>query len=138
MQLQPKLFFTPQNVAFVAKQLLAKSAQTSLTLFPYRLVIATDSDDLMISTLDGRGIILVQKGEQIESNLKPSDWAWFDRQQKQLDERQPTIDPTKEWYQGNKSKGISEISSQRQSASPKHQGVSMNRLITYNRLIEDL
>lgn len=68
---------TPQSVAFVAKQILCQYTKRSITFSPYRLVEGKEQDSLLISTLDGRGIILIQRGDRVESNLKPCDYNWF-------------------------------------------------------------
>lgn len=75
---------TPQNVAFVAKQILSQYTRRLITFSPYRLAAGKDEESLLISTIDGRGIILVQRGEQIESNLKSGDYVWFDNKLSEL------------------------------------------------------
>ncbi|MBD3882669.1 hypothetical protein IFO70_12935 [Phormidium tenue FACHB-886] len=145
---------TPQNVISVAKQILCQYTKRSITFSPYRLVEGKEQDSLLISTLDGRGIILIQRGNRVESNLKPCDYTWFSNKFLELEKvreleklkevakrtelssldenwRQPSVNPAKRRQQN-----AERLKADGLKASPQQ---SLRReLINRRTIIEDL
>lgn len=139
--LQSKLS-TPQSVALIAKRLLGQHPESSITFSPYRLVRGSD-DALLISTVDGRGIILVQRGDQIEANLKPCDYNWFNDKLEELEKlTEITCSSKNKLNQAN----VSQINSKRNYAKQRNLGhpksvaprSAMERAMRYQVSIEEL